>query len=51
MGIGVYESAQYVSTLGGKIQIDSRPGNGTRVRVLLPRRENLAEPAEIEQAA
>jgi putative PEP-CTERM system histidine kinase len=51
MGIGVYESAQYLSTLGGKIQIDSRPGNGTRVRVLLPRRENLAEPAETEQAA
>jgi signal transduction histidine kinase len=51
MGIGVYESAQYVSTLGGEIQIDSRPGNGTRVRVLLPRREDLAEPAGIEQAA
>jgi putative PEP-CTERM system histidine kinase len=36
MGIGAYESAQYVKSLGGEIQIDSAPGNGTRVRVLLP---------------
>ena len=51
MGIGVYESAQYVNTLGGEIQVDSRPGGGTRVRVLLPRREGAAQPAVIEQAA
>jgi putative PEP-CTERM system histidine kinase len=36
MGIGVYESAQYVKSLGGEIQVDSAPGNGTHVRVLLP---------------
>ncbi len=38
MGIGVYESSQYVAGLGGQILIDSTPGVGTRVRVLLPRR-------------
>ena len=36
MGIGVYESSQYVAGLGGQIVIDSTPGAGTRVRVLLP---------------
>jgi len=39
MGIGVYESAQYVNDLGGEIQFDSRPGAGTRVRVKIPRVE------------
>ena len=37
MGIGMYESQQYVGSLGGDIQVDSEPGVGTRVRVRLPR--------------
>ncbi|MCC6609946.1 MAG: PEP-CTERM system histidine kinase PrsK [Burkholderiales bacterium] len=37
MGIGAYESAQYVGELGGRILVDSRPQAGTRVRVFLPR--------------
>jgi anti-sigma regulatory factor (Ser/Thr protein kinase) len=32
MGIGVYESTQYVAALGGRIEVDSTPGAGTRVR-------------------
>jgi len=36
MGIGVYESSQYVTSLGGRILIESTPNVGTRVRVLLP---------------
>jgi putative PEP-CTERM system histidine kinase len=36
MGIGVYESSQYVAGLGGQILVESTPGTGTRVRVLLP---------------
>jgi putative PEP-CTERM system histidine kinase len=39
MGIGVYESFQYVTGLGGRMLVDSTPGAGTRVRVLLPRLE------------
>jgi putative PEP-CTERM system histidine kinase len=39
MGIGMYESAQYVNGLGGEIQVDSHPGRGTQVRVKLPRAE------------
>ena len=37
MGIGTYESHQYVTALGGTIAVDSTPGQGTRVRLLLPR--------------
>jgi putative PEP-CTERM system histidine kinase len=40
MGIGVYESSQYVAGLGGRIVVDSTPGVGTGVRVLLPRTDN-----------
>ncbi len=36
MGIGVYESAQYVSSLGGQILYDSKVGVGTSSRLLLP---------------
>ena len=41
MGIGVYESGQYVGWIGGEILVDSALGEGTRVRVRLPR----ADPA------
>jgi putative PEP-CTERM system histidine kinase len=51
MGIGVYESTQYVSGLGGQITIDSAPGTGTRVRVLLPLADGaLAPPAALPEA-
>lgn len=36
MGIGAYESFQYVQELGGKILVDSEVGTGTRVKMLLP---------------
>lgn len=36
MGIGAYESFQYVQELGGKILVDSEVGSGTRVTMLLP---------------
>lgn len=35
MGIGAYESQQYVTEVGGRIAVESAPGMGTRVRVLL----------------
>ena len=37
MGIGVYESHQYVTSLGGQMIVESTPGAGTRVRIVLPR--------------
>lgn len=36
MGLGAYESFQYVQELGGSVKVDSAPGEGTRVRLLLP---------------
>jgi putative PEP-CTERM system histidine kinase len=36
MGIGAYESAQYIRELGGEMLVDSEPGTGTRMTVLLP---------------
>jgi putative PEP-CTERM system histidine kinase len=36
MGVGVYESSQYVTELGGRIVVESAPDAGTRVRVVLP---------------
>ena len=46
MGIGVYESAQYVNALGGQIFIDSEPNVGTRVRLILASGDASATPAE-----
>jgi putative PEP-CTERM system histidine kinase len=39
MGIGVYESFQYVNGIGGRIVVDSAPNVGTKIRVVLPRAE------------
>lgn len=36
MGVGSYESAQYVRELGGQIHVKSRPAQGTVVSVHLP---------------
>jgi putative PEP-CTERM system histidine kinase len=36
MGIGAYESSQYVRELGGRIEVDSEPGRGTVITVVLP---------------
>ena len=36
MGIGAYESYQYVQELGGRIDVQSAPGRGTTVEIRLP---------------
>ncbi len=36
MGIGAFESFQYVQELGGKIDVDSAVGQGTRLTISLP---------------
>jgi putative PEP-CTERM system histidine kinase len=52
MGIGVYESQQYVTGLGGRIAVESSEGGGTRVRVLLPRSDGAGAPSQpLEEAA
>ena len=46
MGIGVYESSQYLAGIGGKMALDTAPGAGTRVRVLLPAADAAEAPAK-----
>jgi signal transduction histidine kinase len=41
MGIGAYQAREYVRALGGAVDVDSTPGQGTVFRISLP----LAEPA------
>jgi putative PEP-CTERM system histidine kinase len=36
MGIGVYESRHIVSNLGGAMTVESSPGEGTTIKILLP---------------
>jgi putative PEP-CTERM system histidine kinase len=47
MGIGVYESAQYVAGIGGRIEVSSEENVGTSVEVYLP----YTEPAPGSDAA
>ena len=44
MGIGAYESFQYVQELGGKISVESEPGKGTQVTLLVPLFEGRTAP-------
>jgi putative PEP-CTERM system histidine kinase len=43
MGIGAYESFQYVQELGGKVLVESEPDRGTQVTLLVPLFDGQAE--------
>lgn len=43
MGIGAYESFQYVQELGGRIEVTSELGRGTTITILLPLFETQKE--------
>ena len=43
MGIGAYESFQYVQELGGRIEVESELNKGTTVTILLPLFETQKE--------
>ena len=47
MGIGVYESREYIRELGGRLDVTSTPGGGTTFRITLP----LLVPAPVRAAA
>jgi len=51
MGIGAYESQQYVQGVGGRIDVESEVGRGTTVRLVLrtPDVPRLEEPGEAER--
>jgi putative PEP-CTERM system histidine kinase len=46
MGIGAYESLQYIQELGGKMTVESKEGEGTLVTLLLPVMD-VAQPGNI----
>ena len=48
MGIGAYESAQYVAELGGRISVDSQENSGTTVKVHLPVQRPKVQSANTE---
>jgi len=48
MGIGAYEAREFVRSLGGDIQVESRPGKGTIFRIHLPHQPPL-EPMQYQQ--
>jgi len=49
MGIGAFESRQYIHELGGQLEVSSEPLAGTTFRVLLPRHRQGAH--TVDQAA
>ena len=43
-GIGAFEARSLITTMGGRISVDSRPGRGTTFTILLPAARAAAEP-------
>ncbi len=46
MGIGAYQAREYVRSIGGWLEVESQPGQGTLVRVVVP----LAAAATVQTA-
>jgi putative PEP-CTERM system histidine kinase len=46
MGIGVFESREYINELGGRLEVSSKPSAGTTFRVLLPLYQEEAQAVE-----
>jgi putative PEP-CTERM system histidine kinase len=49
MGIGAFESREFVRTLGGDIQVSSSPGAGSLFRIFLPCSESQAQITHVER--
>jgi signal transduction histidine kinase len=50
MGIGAYQVREYVKSLGGRLQVQSAPGEGTAMSILLPLAEGSEGSQESESA-
>jgi putative PEP-CTERM system histidine kinase len=44
MGVGVYESREFIRSLGGDIEVVSEAGNGTTFTLKIPVRERISKP-------
>ncbi len=49
MGIGVYESHQYITELGGRVLVDSQPDVGTRIRLVLALHDGVVKPSNVDR--
>jgi putative PEP-CTERM system histidine kinase len=47
MGIGVFESREYITELGGQLDVTSQPAQGTTFRISLPLHSNVVHTIEI----
>jgi signal transduction histidine kinase len=43
MGIGAYECKEFVTSLGGRIEVDSTPGVGTCFKILIPSAQDIID--------
>jgi putative PEP-CTERM system histidine kinase len=50
-GVGAYEARALIAAMGGRIEVESREGAGTRFILLLPRGERDSAPRERRDAA
>jgi putative PEP-CTERM system histidine kinase len=50
MGIGAYECREFIRALGGRVDVDSHPGEGTTFSMILPLVEETSEPRSLVSA-
>jgi signal transduction histidine kinase len=46
MGIGAYQVREYIRSVGGRVKVQSAPGDGTRFTLWLPLRSPPEEPPQ-----
>ena len=51
IGLGLYEVSRFAEAAGGEVRIDSSPGEGTRVEIVLPRAAGLEPVATVAAEA
>ena len=50
-GLGLYVCHNLIENIGGRIEVESKPGHGTKFRVILPDQERRARPRGKKRAA
>ena len=50
-GIGAFEARSLIAAMGGRLEVESREGEGSRFTIILPARETTAPPQELRMRA
>jgi putative PEP-CTERM system histidine kinase len=50
-GIGAFEARSLITAMGGRIEVESREGEGSRFTIILPARETTAPPQQLRMRA